>query len=232
MINSRQPSDRSVGEAARADFGSAGDFAYAALRREILEGRLPRGQRVREQELSALLQVSRTPIREALSRLQADGLLVMLPRMGLAVTDLDDAAVTELYETREALEGTAAHLAARYANPRDITALRGLLGDEAAAQGDSASLLAVNRAFHDALYAAAHNRFVLKSLQALHDSVTLLGPTTLTTPGRREQAQAEHRRIVEAIERRDAVVAEAEMRAHIRNGFPLRQAMRDRATRA
>ena len=210
----------------RADFGSAGDFAYAALRREIMEGRLARGQRLREQELSSLLQVSRTPIREALSRLQADGLLVLLPRTGLAVTDLDDGAVTELYETREALEGTAAHLAARYANPRDIAALRGLLEAEEAAPDDPGNLPALNRAFHDALYAAAHNRFLLKSLQALHDSVTLLGPTTLTAPGRREQARAEHRRVVEAIERGDAVVAEAEMRAHVRNGFPLRQAMR------
>ncbi|WP_431285700.1 GntR family transcriptional regulator [Humitalea sp. 24SJ18S-53] len=212
----------------RGNYASAGDFAYAALRREIMEGRLTRGQRLREQELSSMLQVSRTPIREALSRLQAEGLLETLPRTGLAVADLDDAAVVELYETRVALEGTAANLAAHYANPRDISLLRALLVDEEAAPNDAPTLQLLNRAFHDALYAAAHNRFLLKSVAALHDAVTLLGPTTLADPARREQARAEHRRIVDAIERRDPVVAEAESRAHVRNAFPLRKAMRGR----
>lgn len=212
--------------AQRGDYSSVSDFAYAILRREIMEGRLVPGQRMREQELSEMLQVSRTPTREALSRLQADGLLVLQPRTGLAVAALDDSAVIEIYETREALEGTAALLAARYANPRDIAALRFLLQAEELDAADPATLPRHNRAFHEALYNAAHNRFLLKSLRALHDAMALLGPTTLSAPGRREQARAEHWRIVDAIERRGGATAEAEMRRHVRNGFPLRQAMR------
>ena len=215
----------------RQAYASAAEFAYARLRGEIMDGQLPPGHRMREQELSERLQVSRTPVREALSRLQADGLLVMQPRSGLAVAELDDAGVIELYETREALEGTAAQLAARYANPRDIAAMRSILAAEELAPDDPVQQQRHNRAFHAALLAASHNRFLVKSLQVLHDALALLGPTTLVRPGRREQAQAEHRRVLEAIEKRDSVAAEAEMRAHVRHGSEVRQTMRAPAAR-
>lgn len=210
----------------RQGYGSAAEFAYATLRGQIMDGQLPPGQRMREQELSERLRVSRTPVREALSRLTADGLLVLQPRSGLAVAELDDAGVIELYETREALEGTAASLAARYANPRDIAALRAILETEAVAPENPVLQARHNRTFHAAVLAAAHNRFLLKSLQALHDALSLLGPTTLASPGRRAQAQAEHRRVLDAIERRDSAAAATEMRAHIRHGAAVRQTMR------
>jgi DNA-binding GntR family transcriptional regulator len=210
----------------RLAYASAAEFAYATLHGEIMDGQLSPGHRMREQELSERLQVSRTPVREALSRLQADGLLAIQPRSGLAVAELDDAGVIELYETREALEGTAAQLAARYANPRDIAAMRSVLAAEASAPDEPVEQQRHNRAFHAALLAASHNRFLLKSLQVLHDALALLGPTTLVRSARREQAEAEHRLILEAIEKRDAVTAEAEMRAHVRHGAEVRQAMR------
>jgi DNA-binding GntR family transcriptional regulator len=210
----------------RQAYASAAEFAYATLRGEIMDGQLPPGHRMREQELSERLEVSRTPVREALSRLQADGLLVNQPRSGLAVSELDDAGVIELYETREALEATAAQLAARYANPRDIAAMRSILAAEELAPDDPVQQQRHNRSFHAALLAASHNRFLVKSLQVLHDALALLGPTTLVRSGRRAQAEAEHRRILEAIEKRDSATAEAEMRAHVRHGAEVRQAMR------
>jgi DNA-binding GntR family transcriptional regulator len=210
----------------RAQYSSAAEFAYATLRGEIMEGQLQPGHRMREQELSERLSVSRTPVREALSRLQADGLLVMQPRVGLAVAELDDAGVIELYETREALEGTAASLAARYANPRDIAAMRSILAAEELAPDDHILQQRHNRAFHAAVLAASHNRFLTKSLQVLHDALTLLGPTTLARPDRREQAQAEHRQVLDAIEKRDSAAAEALMRIHVRHGAEVRQSMR------
>lgn len=215
----------------RQAYASAAEFAYATLRGEIMDGQLPPGHRMREQELSERLQVSRTPVREALSRLQADGLLVMQPRSGLAVAELDDAGVIELYETREALEGTAAQLAARYANPRDIAAMRSLLAAEELAPDDPVLQQRHNRSFHETVLAASHNRFLVKSLGVLHDALALLGPTTLRHDGRRDEAQAEHRRILEAIEKRDSAAAEAEMRAHVRRGSEVRQAMRARLMR-
>ena len=82
------------------------------------------------------------------------------------------------------------------------------------------------------MLAASHNRFLVKSLQVLHDALALLGPTTLMRKGRRHEAQAEHQRILEAIENRDCLKAEKEMCAHVRHGAEVRQAMRAMAGRA
>lgn len=210
----------------RDDFVSASDYAYTTIRHEIVDGRFPPGRRMRETQLSEWLGISRTPLRHALSRLEVEGLLAVVPRVGLVVSSLDDQAVFELYETREALEGTAAALAARHASEADIATLQKLIELQVTVQDEPATLYQRNRAFHEAIYAAAHNRFLLKSLQALHDALALLGPTTLSAPGRPEVAQREHARIVTAIVNGDVAAAEAEARAHIRNGFPLRRAMR------
>jgi DNA-binding GntR family transcriptional regulator len=210
----------------RKAYASAADFAYAKLRGDIVDGRLLPGHRMLEQAISESLNMSRTPVREALSRLQADGLLAMQARSGLAVAELDASGVIELYETREALEGTAANLAARYANPRDLAALEAELAVEADLPDDPFQQQRQNRAIHAAILAASHNRFLLKSLLALHDALALLGPTTLTTDGRRAQAAQEHRRIFEAIVARDAAKAEATMRAHVRAGAAIRKRMR------
>ena len=157
----------------RQAYASAAEFAYATLRGEIMDGHLPAGQRMREQELSERLRISRTPVREALSRLVSDGLVA-----------------------------------------------------EKLAPDDPMQQQRHNRAFHGALLAASHNRFLVKSLQVLHDALALLGPTTLMRQGRREEAQAEHQRILDAIEKRDCARAEQEMRAHVRHGAEVRQAMR------
>jgi DNA-binding GntR family transcriptional regulator len=210
----------------RRAYASAADFAYAKLRQDIMDGRLAPGYRMREQVISESLDMSRTPVREALSRLQADGLLTVQGRGGLAVAALDDAGVIELYETREALEGTAAHLAALHANPRDIAVLEAALAAEATIAEDPVQQQRQNRAFHAAILAASHNRFLAKSLLALHDALALLGPTTLSVDGRRTKAQEEHRRIFDAIVARDSNSAEAEMRAHVRAGAAIRQELR------
>ncbi len=217
---------------ARGDFISASDYAYATIRQEIVEGRFAPGRRMREIALAGWLGISRTPLRHALSRLEVEGLLTLVGRAGLVVASLDDQAVFELYETREALEGTAAALAARHATESDLAQLERLAEFKSGAVDDPAALYRHNRTFHEAIYAAAHNRFLLKSLQALHDALALLGPTTLTATGRPTQAEHEHAHIVAAIMDRDATRAEAEARAHIRNGFPLRRAMRAGRSRA
>ena len=216
----------------RSDFASAADYAYAALRQAIVAGEFQPGRRMREIALSEWLGVSRTPVRQALSRLEVEGLLEVLPRAGLVVASLDDGAMAELYDMREALEGTAAHLAARNAGPRDIETLESLVELERALPDETAVLYRHNLRFHQALHAAAHNRYLLKSLQALHDALALLGPTTLSSPERLREARREHRRIVAAIARRDPRSAEAEARAHIRNGFPVRRAMRAKRAEA
>jgi DNA-binding GntR family transcriptional regulator len=212
--------------AERERFGSAADYAYATLRAEILEGRFAPGRRMREIELSERLGVSRTPVRAALSRLEGEGLLALVPRVGLVVATLEPDAIAELYEMREALEGTAASLAARHAGPRDIAALRELIEVERTLPRDPAVRAQHNLAFHQAIYAAAHNRFLVKSLYALHDAIALLGPTTFAGEGRPEHAEQEHARIAEAIAAQRPEEAETAARGHVRQAFTVRQAMR------
>lgn len=207
----------------RDQFASAADYAYVVLRQEIVEGRFPPGRRMREIELAQRLGISRTPIRQALSRLEIEGLLDLKPRMGLVVSVLDDDAVDDLYEMRAAVEGTAAAMAARHASPRDLALLDRLLEQETTLANEPLTLYRHNRELHEAIYAAAHNRYLVKSLQALHDAIALLGPTTLAESGRATVAHAEHAALIEAIRARDDVTADRLARAHILGALDVRR---------
>jgi len=211
----------------RSDFPSAADYAYDALKRSIFEGNFAPGHRMREVELAEWLGVSRTPLRDALSRLQADGLLTFQFRSGLVVSSLSEQEVFELYQTREALEGIAARFAAVQANEQDIARLEDCLADEA--ESEPSEYPRHNRAFHEALYDAAHNKYLTSTLRVLHDSLALLGPTTLLAPGRRMEARSEHTAIVDAIKSGDQLAAETAARVHITSGYKLRRLARSTA---
>lgn len=195
-----------------------GEEAYARMLRAIRDGIFPPGTRVREIQVAKWLKMSRTPVRQAVQRLEAEGLLTMAPRAGLTVTEVDSNLVRELYAMREVLEGTAARLAAEWASPAEVQALQELIVEEGAAQRPNLSVDR-NRHFHGLVYRSAKNRFLLKSLSALHDSLVLLGRSTLENKVRVRNAAAEHAQVVEAIAARDAERAEKVMRRHIRNSY-------------
>lgn len=192
---------------------SLADQAYDRFREELRRGALVPGQRVLETEIAERFGMSRTPVREAIRRLQSEGLVAQLPGRGLCVARYDHAEVDELYVMREALEGTAARLAAQNAGRPDIALLQRLVAEEAMLPVEA--LAEHNRRFHRALHQAAHNRYLLRALSAISDALLLLGPTTLELPGRAAAAREEHARIVAAIAARDAAAAEAAARAHI-----------------
>jgi DNA-binding GntR family transcriptional regulator len=194
---------------------SRGEEAYQKMLEAIQSGALKSGTRLREVELAEWLGISRTPVREALNRLQTEGLVAQEPRRGMIIAELDHSMVSELYFMREVLEGTAARLAARHASDVEITVLRAI-ADRDKTSDDPVKLLKNNRLFHEALYRAAHNRYLLKTLSALRESMTLLGQTTLTLPGRSGSAFEEHDALVAAIEKHDAAAAEESSRTHIR----------------
>lgn len=194
---------------------SLGEFVLGRLRGAIRDGRYSPGERLRESEVAGWLGVSRTPVREAFRRLQADGLLVLTPWRGAVVAELDRQQVVELYAMRQVLEGTAAGLAAEHATEAEIDVLFNLLDLDAEAGTDPARLAEINRGFHAAIYAAAHNRYLLDALNALSDSLALLRSTTYEVPGRAAAARREHREIAEAIRGRDRDAAEHAARAHI-----------------
>ena len=210
-----------------------GETAYAQLKNEISTGKMLPGSRVREVEIAERLGISRTPVREALRRLEADGLITHVPHSGAIVAQLDHNAVIELYAMREVLEGTAARFAARHASEAEIQDLADLVATEMDRASNPAALAQLNRAFHHALYHAGHNRFLLKALNSLSDAMILLGGTTLGVESRSTTAHQEHTALVEAIATRDPDAAEEAARIHIRNAQRarlklLRAAMVDR----
>lgn len=195
---------------------SLGEAVFARLREALRTGRLRPGDRLREEEVAAALSVSRTPVREALGRMQARDLLRRGGGRGHVVRGLEAAEREQVYAMRAVLEGAAAGLAARHAGPADLALLEGVHARFAALPGEaSAEAAELNRAFHDALRRAAGNPWLDASLEALADAISLLGPTTFTAPGRHAEAVGEHDAILEAVRDGRAEAAEAAGRRHI-----------------
>jgi DNA-binding GntR family transcriptional regulator len=195
---------------------SRADEVYAQLLWAINDGRFRGGDRVLETEIAEWLKVSRTPVREALRRLESEAVLAR-GTQGLTVVAMTEAELMELYDLREALEGTAAEFAACNALPSDLRRLRRTLQQQArCADHESGKLAAINREFHLALNASAHNRYLEKMLNNMQDIFLRLRSTTFSMPGRPQQALAEHTRITDAIERGDGRTAAKAAREHIR----------------
>lgn len=189
--------------------------AYAILKQRIMTGEFGPNDTLREIDFAKQMNMSRTPVREAVKRLEDEGMLTRVPRKGLTVTTLDQTSITELYGFREILECGAARLAARYADDMEIENMRAIL-EESRSHADP---IRSNYEFHQALYAASHNQFLVKAINSLIDSTALLGQSTLAHTGRPEVALREHLQLFEAIEKRDEQQAEACAREHIRQAL-------------
>lgn len=201
---------------------SRADAVYARLLQAINSGELPPGARVREVDIAGWLGVSRTPVREALHRLESEEIVAKSDR-GLIVPLVNDEQIGELYAMREVLEGAAAALASRYATDSQLQVLERLLADSASTDdADSARHAELNKQFHAAIYRAANNRYLLKSLRSLQDSIARLQTTTFAWPGRPKRALREHRAILRAIAKHDPAAAESAARLHIREALRYR----------
>lgn len=206
---------------------SSGAGAYELILDAIDSGALPPGTRLREVELAERFHVSRTPVREALKRLEATGLVVHEPHHGAVVAMLDHGQTVELYQVREVLEGAAARLAASQATPEEIEILREMLAQDHARVDDPVALARGNRLFHRQLHLAARNRFLDTMLENMRRSLLLLAGTTLGQPERGPASLAEHGEIVAAIAAHDPDAAEAAARRHIRHAFKARIRLRE-----
>jgi DNA-binding GntR family transcriptional regulator len=208
--------------AARAAGGvPLAERVYAELKKALRTGHFEPGERIREEAVAKWLEVSRTPVREALRRLVSDNLLVSTEH-GLAVPRLSRDQIFELYAMREVLEGAAAALAAQHASAAEVDFLNQILREQAAAKSDAERLLAINKELHGCIYRAANNRYLVRTLQSLQDELEQLRGTTFSWPGRPKEALKEHRAIVQAIERHDARAAEKAARLHVSAALRLR----------
>lgn len=179
------------------------------------------GDRLVESELAERFGVSRTPVREALQRLETQSLLVRDGR-SLIVASLDHNQMAELYVVRGELEGLAARLAARNATEEEVRLLREMVEADNALKDNPAALARANKRFHKQIHLASHNRFLVQQLDLVHRSMALMATTSLAVQGRGAHAQQEHDLIVSAIEARDGDAADAALRAHISVAFTTR----------
>lgn len=180
------------------------------------------GDRLVESELAERFGVSRTPVREALQRLETQSMLTRDGR-SLIVASLDHTQLAELYVVRAELEGLAARLAARHASEEEIRVLAGMVADDMRLQGgDPRALARANKRFHRQIHLASHNRFLIQQLDLVQRSMALMATTSFAAEGRDEVALAEHGAIVAAIGARDGDAADQALKTHISKAFETR----------
>jgi len=195
--------------------------AYILILEAIDTGLYRPGDRLVESELADRLGFSRTPVREALQRLETQSLLARDGR-SLIVASLDHNQMAELYVVRSELEGLAAKLAAKHATPEEKRVLQDMVDEDRKIVNDPNALARANRRFHKQIHLASHNRFLVQQLDLLHRSMALMATTSLAAEGRGMVAMQEHQNIVDAIVAGDQDGAFEALRQHISVAFMTR----------
>ena len=201
----------------RLNIASVVDQVYEAIRDRITSGSLPRGARVHQEDLAEELGVSRTPVREALRRLAAEGLVEMRTNRGARVADIDQGGMRGAYDARLVVEPGAARLAARRRPPEPLARMRAAVGAQRRSLRSVERSFEANREFHLALVAASGNDYLLQLVERLW--VARIGATIyerqVETQERMVLDVREHEQILEAIEGGDGRRAESLTRRHL-----------------
>jgi DNA-binding GntR family transcriptional regulator len=207
-----------------ANVGNAAETAYAVLREAIVTSTLKPGTRLRADDLAKKLGVSKTPVREALRKLQAEDLITVSAGNALTVKSISEEELFEIYYTREALEGMAARLAAGNAGQIELAKLRAIHDEmkTPSINGNLKQLRQLSGEFQLALFRAARNDTMYRLLKHLQEQIRQFGGTTLTQPGRAKEVVAYTKALVAAIEKRDGDAAERIARENRRRTLELR----------
>lgn len=199
------------------NFRPLGEMVYESLRDAIINQVLKPGERLMETELAEEMGVSRTPVREAIRKLEQEGYVVMIPRKGAYVAGLSIKDIHEVFEIRGALESLAAGLAAERATQEEIEEMERNIVLEAShfESSDLIKTIEVDTKFHELIFKASKNDRLLSMINNLREQVQRFRTTTLAVSGRMKFALEEHRRIVEAIAARDVQLAQQMAKEHI-----------------
>lgn len=201
---------------------SQGEAAFYKLMQAIEAGIYRPGDRLRETEVADRLALSRTPIREAMRRLEAENIVEHRPRIGAVIRTLGQPEVVALYEMRLVLERTAAEMAAKHAAAAEVDSMAQLNETIKQAVDTPSRAAALNQKFHRAIYLAARNRFLLESARAMNNALLLLGPTTLAEQDRINTVAHQHQQIIDAISAGDVDRAGATAEAHLETSLRYR----------
>ena len=195
---------------------------YEYLVSKMQRGELVSGMSVTEQGVADELGISRTPAREALRRLEIDGLVVSEPRFGMKVTELGYIETLELYEAREALEMAAVEICAEKISDIEITELEILQEQMAGSVRDPSRMASLNYAFNKALLNAVKNRYLTMSFEVIQKTLAILGPTTLANTERAEESLIEHQELIQCLKHHDSEGARKVMGRHLSNAKRIR----------
>lgn len=194
------------------------DVVFETLRDAIIQGRLKPGERLMEIQLAEEMGVSRTPVREAMRKLELEGFIVMVPRKGAYVAGISVKDIVDVFEVRAALESLAAGLAAERITEQELEELeRALVQIAEATGGDLDAVVQTDSSFHEIIYRASRNQRLLQIITHLQEQIQRFRTTSLAQPGRMKTAIEEHRKIVEAISERNVELAQVLAREHIEN---------------
>jgi DNA-binding GntR family transcriptional regulator len=218
-MRSRDEAKRVSVFSGRHDRRKVTDWVYEELKSAIVDLRLAPGDPLREATLADQLGVSKTPIREALTRLEQEGLVETTSFKGAVVTGYSRQDLLEIYELRELLENAAARTAAESMADADRDRLDRICRESRKLKKnhDAAGLAALISAFDDVLFEQVRNSRIRALIENLRAHLTRIGHLTAEIPGRIEASVDEHEKIVQAIAARDPELAERQMREHIRS---------------
>ena len=193
------------------------DQVAARLRTMLVEGRIAPGAKLNERELCELLRVSRTPLREAIKLLAAEGMVDLLPNRGAVAVKLTEADIVDTFEVLADLEGLSGELAAQRISDAELAELRALHYEMLAchARRDLSGYYRLNAQIHAAINAAAKNPVLAKTYKAINARVQSLRFRTNQDEAKWKLAVKEHERMIEALEARDAPAMRAVMAEHL-----------------
>lgn len=203
----------------RGDYKIIRELLFDHLRHLIITGNLETGQKLIEEDLAERFKVSRTPVREAIRKLEIEGLVRYQSRRGVVVTGFTHEDIDEIYATREVLEGLAARLAAQHGTDEEIVELGRLLEqiNEAASARKFERAAQIHTRFNGVLYSMGRNRRLFGILSQYAQYFEHGKMVSLTRRGRAEEIRAEHAAMLEAIVGRDPEAAERAARLHVAN---------------
>lgn len=195
------------------------DVVFNTLRQAILKGELAPGERLMEIQLAERLGVSRTPIREAIRKLELEGLVLMIPRKGAEVAKISEKSLRDVLEVRRSLEELAIELACQRMNEEDIEKLEEAQAAfaEAIAAGDAMAIAESDESYHDAIYRGTYNDRLVQILYNLREQMYRYRLEYIKDADKRQILLLEHDKILKAIKNRRVIEAKDTMRAHIDN---------------
>ncbi len=199
------------------DIGTLPSRVYLVLEEAILQGRIKQGERLIEEELAAVLGVSRAPIREALRMMQKDGLVVVNPRKGAIVNSISREDMTEIYRVSGVLEGLAVELFCALATKKELADLQALYTDmeQQVRKKDIVRYRKLNRQFHEALIHGSRNKKIKEICGSLQKQISWFQNMNLAVSSRMATSLKEHKKIIDAFLKKSPAAARDAAVEHI-----------------